>query len=383
MKVPGIKNGNPAFWACLFSILSLFSCSVEEITDPNNPSLATVLSDASVTELQALVTGLEARNRDFWGSTTAMFGSFGREVWAYFGSDPRFLSHWLGIGVTETYPDFFASEGSYITPYLAVKQANVLEQATQNSSSLTAEQSSGYLGFAKTIKAFQLLIPLMQQYQNGVRTDVSNPLNPGQILGFNGALQAIRLLLNEALIDLQSSGASFSFYLSSGFEGFNEPASFQKLNRALAARAALYAEAWQDALTALNNSFIDLQISPESIDKLYIGPSFVFGEAPDINNPLYYPYDQPTNSILIVHPAMLEDAIPGDKRIPLKFIKRNMNPVSSPGLLDSNGNRLLGEYQDNRWESNITPIPFIRNEELILIYYGGYALLNFTSRLCA
>ena len=98
----------------------VFACDVDEVVDPNNPSLGSVLTDASKAELQVLVTGLEARGRGYFTNATQMFGSFGREVWAYFGSDPRFQNDWLGLVRTETYPDFFASAGTYLTTYLAV-----------------------------------------------------------------------------------------------------------------------------------------------------------------------------------------------------------------------------------------------------------------------
>ncbi|MDH5379931.1 MAG: RagB/SusD family nutrient uptake outer membrane protein, partial [Cyclobacteriaceae bacterium] len=250
-------------------VLFISSCSVDEVIDPNNPPLDGVLNDASKTELQVLVTGLEARHREYYGSATQMFGSFGREVWCYFGSDPRFISHWLGIGLTTTYTDFFASEGTYINPYLAVKQANVLEASANNATILTNAERKGYLGFAKTIKAYQLIWPLMQQYQNGIRIDVVDRLNPGPTVSYTEALTAIRDLLDEAYNELQS--AEFSFILTSGFENFNTPLTFSKVNRAIAARVALYDGAYDDALTILGDSFLDINVDNNSTEKMWVG----------------------------------------------------------------------------------------------------------------
>lgn len=348
--------------------LLLFSaCEIEEVIDPNNPSLDGVLSDASQSELQSLVTGLEASHRGYFGSATQMFGCFGREVWAYFGSDPRFQQDWLGTNITETYPDFFASGGTYTTPYAAVRQANVLIQSAQNASVLNSEQLNGVMGFAKTLEAYQYIWPLMQQYQNGIRFDVDEPLNPGPFLDYDDALAAIRGLLDEANADLNNAGSSFFFDLSDGFSGFDTPAGMQQVNRAIAARLALYDEDYQGALTALNSSFMDLSVDAASAEKMNIGPAHVYGEAPDVNNPLFYPLDQPTNTILIVHPAMIEDALEGDARLN-KFAERVNNPVQNSGIQDENGNQIPGRYQDARWATNTSPIPFIRNEELILIY---------------
>jgi len=108
---------------------------------------------------------------------------------------------------------------------------------------------------------------------------------------------------------------------------------------------------------------------------MFIGPAHVYGEAPDVNNPLFYPLDQSTNTILIVHPALIEDALPGDARLD-KFAERVNNPVQNSGITDANGNQLLGRFQDARWATNTSPIPFIRNEELILIYAEANAQLG-------
>lgn len=361
-----MKNIKYIFSLSLIAFLFIaVSCEVDEVFDPNNPSLSSVQNNASKAELQVLVTGLEARHRDYYTNATQMFGSFGREVWAYFSSDPRFQNDWLGIGRSETYADFFASAGTYTTPYLAVKQANVLITAVENSTALTTEEANGYSGFAKTIKGYQLLWPLMQQYQNGIRVDVEDPLNPGETLSYSAALAAIRAILDEGRTELAAAGSSFSFNLTAGFAGFDDPAGMLQVNRAIAARAALYAEDFTGALTALNESFMDLG------GDFNTGPKHVYGEAPDLNNPLYYPLNAATNTILIVHPAMIEDLLPNDERAN-KFFLRDV-PVTNSNIADAGGNAIPGEYQDNRWATNTDAIAFIRNEELILIYAEAQA----------
>jgi hypothetical protein len=358
-------------------LLLVSSCDVDPIVDMDNPSLASLTSDPTVAQLQVLVTGLEARHRDYFDNATEMFGSFGREVWAYFGSDPRFLSHWLGIGITETYSDFFASNGTFLTPYLAVKQANVLIDAANSSTTISAEQRAGYTGLAKTIMGFQMLYPLLQQYQNGIRVDVKDPLNPGPTLEYAPALQRIREIIDEGFADLGKAGSTLAFSLSSGWAGFNTPEGLRKVNRAIAARAALYAGDWAAAKAACEASFMDLAVDAATSSKMWNGPRLVYGNAPDVENPLFYVFDQPTNTILIAHPALIEDALPGDKRLD-KFIKRVNNPAINPGIKDGNGDNIPGEWQDNRWSSNTASIPFIRNEELILIYAEAQAMLNQT-----
>lgn len=341
------------------------------VTDPNSPSTEAVLNGASQSELQNLVTGLEARHRNAPPNVTELYGSFGREVYATFASDPRFITNWLGQdGVT---PDaqFFGSGSAFSTPYAAIKQGNFLIEAVDNTDAVNEQQRNGYIGFAKTIQAYQYLIALNGQWRGSdrnpsgsIRIDVADPLNPGPFLSFDDALAEIRSLLNEANDELSDAGSEFTFTLSDGFAGFNTPATMQELNRAIAARAAIYAEDWTGALNALNDSFLSLQPGETSMNE---GAYHVFGSPPDQFNPLFYPRNANTNQILMVHPSMIEDALPGDLRVESKFFERD-EPITNGDLP---GVELF--YQDNRYESNDSPIPFMRNEELILIYAEAQA----------
>ncbi len=356
----------------MIGLLAFTACEIDTVVDPNNPSLGGVTSDASPVAMQGLVTGLEARHRGYVENAGELFGVLGREAYAFFGSDPRFIADWLGLEVDDTYPDFFASAGTYVNPYLAVKQANVMIEAANNSSQLSNEDVFGYTGFAKTIKGYQLLWPLMQQYENGIRVDVEEPLNPGPTLSYDDALAAIRDILDEGFTDLDKAGGTFNFTLSSGFAGFDSPDGMKQINRAIAARVALYQEDYPGALTALQGSFMNL--SAATAEAMNVGPSHPYGESPDVNNPLFYNIDAPSSTVLCVHPSMLEDALPGDLRVANKFAERVNNPISDQGLVDAGtGQPIIGQYQDARWASNTSSVPMMRNEELILIYAEAQA----------
>ncbi len=351
----------------LLCFLSFSSCEIDQVTDPNNPSVQSATSDASLVEIQFLVTGLEGGNRIYFANASQMFGTFGREVWPYFASDPRFLGDWLS---SSTYSDFFGSGGTYGTPYRTVKQANILIQAAENSSQISAQQAAGALGVAKTIKAFQLTYPLLQQWDNGIRIDVAEPLNPGPRVGEGNpqaAFDEILAILDDGLNDLNAAGATFPFDFTSAFSDFGTPAEFAEVNRAIAARVALYAENYSAASSALNGSFMDLDVDATSSDKMFVGPVHVYGNPPDATNPLFQPFDAPTARILICHPAWIEDAEEGDLRLN-KVRQLVENPQTNSGLRDANGDLLVGEYQDVRYADQTEDIPFIRNEELILIY---------------
>lgn len=365
----------------LMIVTGLGACDLldpDDILDPNNPPQEIVLENANLTQLQSLVTGLESRHRGYADNSSdlvALFGTFGREFYPMFESDPRFIEQWMGRDSEAdalTDGSFFASASSWNTPYNAIKQANLLIEAVNNTDAVTDQQRSGYTGFAKTIQGFQFLIPLMAQYDNGIRVDVSDPLNPGPFVGYDEALTHIRNLLDEGRDDLQNAGSSFAFTLHSGFADFNTPQTMLQLNRAIAARAAIYAEAWDDALSALDDAepFFELAEGEDVMNK---GAYHVYGAPPDAFNPWFYPRNAETSQILMVHPDMVNSAEANDLRVEQKFFERDA-PVTLQGL--------SSRWQDNRFNSNTDPFAMIRNEELILIYaeantrLGGAENLN-------
>lgn len=338
------------------------------IEDPNNSSLEGVLNNASKAQLQNLVTGLEIRHRASTGSINIL-SSFGREIYPTFASDPRFINQWIGQDPSadaENDPSFFGSGGTYTTPYRAIKQANVLMQSAQNTDVITDAERNGILGFAKTIQAFQYLIPLNAQFDNGIRFDVADVTNLGEFLSYDAALQEIRNLLDDGLSDLNSAGSSFVFTLTSGMDEFNTPATMADLNRAIAARAAIYAEDWDAAVTAVEDAapFFELTANPDAMNK---GGYFVYGDPPDIFNPFFYTRNTTSIQLPTVHPELIADTLAGDERVDNKFFLRD-TPVVLQGL--------TANYQDNRFANTGAPFPFFRNEELVLIYAEALAQRN-------
>lgn len=349
---------------------------VDEVVDPNNPSATAVLNNASEGELQDLVIGLESAHRQYnnassdWWSLT---GTMSRELYYINTSDPTFAIDWLQLPVPSRTQDaeennnFFVDASGYEAPYFAIRHANLLIEALDNTESVTDTEKSGYYGFANTIKGYQFQIPLMHQYQNGIRTDVSfsEPLNPGGVVGYDQALQTIRDILDTGYSQLQNTGSEFNFDLSVGFEGYDTPAGMQEVNRAIAARLALYAEDWQGALDALDDSFLNLDPGQGEAG-LMAGPAHTFEGGLDQNgnsqfNPYFFVPDADQNLLIVPNPDLIADAEAGDLRLN-KFDLRT-NPATTPDIPD-----LSADYQDGRFASATSPMPFIRNEELLLIY---------------
>jgi len=357
--------------ALLLSVLA--SCNplqLDTIDDPNNPSVSSVQNNASREQIQFLLTGLEFRHRGYVTNVSQAWNTFGREIWFLNASDPRFQTDWLGQAGRVPDRSYFGfgntGLGSWAAPYQAINQANVLITATQNTVTISAEERAAVAGFGKMIQGYQYMIPANFVYENGIRLDVSNPLNPGPFVGYEEAMNYAKGLLDQADQEFNAAGTgNFPFRLTPGFNQFNTVPALRQVNKAITARINAYRKDWQGVLTALDGSFMDLS------GNLNTGPAHPYAGPPDLFNPLYYVPNAAINTIIVVHPSLLADATPNDNRVATKFFQR-----TTPVTVTTDATPLVGTHQDARWASNMAPIPFIRNEELILLKAEAHANLN-------
>lgn len=331
----------------LLAAVTITSCK-KEYGNLNNPTIEDYLKNASKDQLNGLVIGTLSGMRNNEGTYLDVVGVLGREMYRFSGADPRFVTELMGTSPLD-------NSGFYITNpwasrYRAVKNANVLIEAATNSSKISPEEKKGYTGFGKTLKAYELLLNLNLTYNNGIRVDVADQNNLGPILSYDDAITAIAALLDEGKTDL--TGATISFTLTSGFSGFSDAAGLVKFNRALAARVAVYRKQWAAALTALNESFFDLN---GDFNK---GVYHVFSTGSgDQLNPAFFPQNQ-NGEVRLAHPSFTTDIALTDDRIGKATLR---NAAASTGGLSSNRDVWV-------YTSSTAPIPLIRNEELILIY---------------
>jgi hypothetical protein len=219
------------------------------------------------------------------------------------------------------------------------------------------------------IQGYQFRIPANFVYENGIRIDVKDPLKPGKFVKYEDALNHIKGVLDQADQDLAAAGSgAFPLKLTPGFAAYNTIPNLRKVNKAILARLNAYRKDWAGILTALDGSFMELN------GNLNAGPSHPFLGPPDGFNPLFYLPNAAVNTIIVVHPSMIDDATPGDSRVARKFFKRN-----TPVVVTTDATPLSALYQDARWTTNTAPIPFIRNEELILLKAEAHANLGQTA----
>ncbi|WP_347158433.1 RagB/SusD family nutrient uptake outer membrane protein [Pontibacter chitinilyticus] len=350
-----ITFANYKTWLALLALVVVLpSCEIDDLPDPNNQTIDTVGENAGIPELNNLVVGTESGMRLALGTYYDDMGVIGREHYRFSSADPRFTSDLLGAGSATLDDNTFYTVNPWLARYQVIRNTIILIHAAENSDpvQVTEEQKQAYLGYAKTIKAHQLLMNLTMTDENGIRVDVEDINNLGPFVDKLTALTAIADLLDEAQAHLQQAGTTFPFPLSSGFAGFDTPETFLKFNRALAARVAIYRENWQEALTVLDQSFLELNTNFKK------GVYYVFSNSPgDQLNPAFYPPNA-SGELRIAHPTFITDAEAGDDR--LSKVSLRETPATQSDL--------TGAYDVAVYKSNLDPIPLIRNEELILIY---------------
>lgn len=332
------------------------SCKLEEIPDPNGADVGSVSENATAGQLQNLVTGIESLLRKEVGYYYDVCSIIGREYYFFTGSDPRYTGELLGKEDSELDPAGFYGTRPYTGRYRTIKNCNILIDAANNTSVITAAEAKGYLGFAKTIQAYELLLAANLQYDNGIRLDVKDPNNLGAFTSdWQGSLAGVASLLDEAAADLD--GAEFAFKLSSGFDfgaddndtDFDTAAEFLKFNRGLAARVALYQGNKTDAIRHLGDSFYD------AMGSFDFGPSRPYSTAGgETTNPLFRATNQ--SEAIIAHPQTAE-LLAADAR-GSKISQRN-EALSLDGL--------SGAYDVVLFNSRSASVPLMVNEELILI----------------
>jgi hypothetical protein len=350
------------------ALLGAAACSADRLQIPNynSPTTEGVAKDPQGIQIQ--VTGMLERERAITSDRTRVPGIFGREAFYYFPTDARWVSNPLiGIGTGASQrldPGGFVGGQNWFEPYRQARTAKNLMDAAA-ASNLTDAQKKSVNGFAKTMKALGYSRVIETHDSLGMPVDVNDdPNQQAPFVSRDSAYKYISGLLDEAKADLSAGGSAFPFVLTSGFTGFDTPATFLKFNRAIAAR--IQAErarprvgcgtpCYTAALAAVNESFVK---TPTSLADLNIGAYNVYSTTSgDATNPLATGVD----GSLFAHPSFATDAQPGDQRLARKIVKL-ATPVAAP-----QGLGIPAEYRFTIYATNTTPVPIIRNEELMLL----------------
>jgi hypothetical protein len=333
----------------ILTIVLLASCDLEDAESLNGLSTDAISSNLSRAELPQVVSGVLSDMRVGLATQVDVQSIFGREYYFFTGSDPRFEADVVTANLDN---NTFYTTTSWNARYATIRNINTaLEGLINTTADFSAAEIAGIRGTLNTLLAHEFLMLNNNQFSNGIRLDVTDADNLGPFVDEDEALTAIFNLLESAAVDLASGGDSFPFTLSSGYTGFDTPASFLQFNRGLAARVEAYRENYPNVLALLENSFMDMSGDLET------GVYHTFSLAGlDTPNPLFIALNQAA-IVRVAQSSFIEDALPGDTRFN-KVVQRE-SPVDFSSL--------VGTHDVFIYQTNVDNVPIMRNEELILL----------------
>ena len=366
-------------------------CSVESLTVPNQnaPNLGGTQNSRAAVNLA--VQGVIALSRNnllnFVGSTA----NYGREYWLM---QPQF-----GGTISGPYRDWnlygLNGAGLWGGFFRNLRNVSVAKQVLDTASaSLSGSEKLGARGVLYTIQGLDQLMVLLGRDTVGTVTDVSgDPTDIKPFVSRDSGFKFVTNILDSGLVALQGAGAAFPFTLAPGFTGgpgagfapgavgfdASAPAGFIKFNRALKARVEAYrasigcgAPCYTASLTALQASFFTGVAGFTKVNRS-LGVYHVYSAATnDATNgliPAGGQFNYVNVSIKTV-PGVAAD---------LRYVER----VRTAALV-GNVEGFTSDIEPTVYASFSTPVPIVRNEELLLKYAeANYFTGNTTEALAA
>ncbi|MEX2111437.1 MAG: RagB/SusD family nutrient uptake outer membrane protein [Gemmatimonadaceae bacterium] len=327
------------------------------VPDYNNTSLDDLVSNPTPTKIAQASQGLMLGTRVGIGAQNgyvSLLGILGRESYNFDAADPRFITEMV-IGPLDGGSPAFGGN-LFASPYRNIRNANLVLGAVEGVIGMSEEQKAAVRGFAKTIQALDYLNVINTRDDLGAPLDVDiDPVgDPAPIVTKAEIFTHIATLLDQGQLDLQAGGTVFPFSLSPGFASFNTPATFIMFNRALKARVEAYRGNYSAALTAVNGSFID-PAAPLTLGAYH---SYSTGSG-DTQNALL----DPTGRAIVANPTIVTDAETKPDGTPDNRVLQKVARLAEPRVVQG----ITTDFVFSIYNSNVTPIPIIRNEELILL----------------
>jgi hypothetical protein len=358
----------PATIACA---VALGACGDLGLQNTNAPTAETLTGAPSREVLALAATGIFAQAFNDVATEIEFYALYGREGYNLANNDPRETGEQIR-GPADPAGRHVAI---WTNQYAAIRTANTYLAALQRASGLSPQEITAASGFAKTMKAWHLHKVAIRTGELGIPIDVDRPITapPAPFVSFQEALEAAGALMDTAYTELQAGGEAFPFTVAPGYTGFTTPATFARFNRALAAKMAVHratfvdcTECWAEASAAIDQSFITTSGLPGSLATgVYLAYSTASGEP---TNPVSEPL---TSNRYWVHPSIVTGAqLQANGEPDRRLTSKVMDAGRTRPLND-----LVGQYKPILYNSATNPeaadlgapIPWINNEELILL----------------
>lgn len=356
----------------LVGLLLVLGCEGLQSPNVNSSDLDDLVQNPTRTKIANAITGVLAGNRTYIAGGydyVMMTGVLGRNAYRLDIAEPRTITEWLEGSLNP------ASErgGGNIwpLPYENVRLSEIVLNAIDEAP--TTEMSEGEKdasrGVVQTSRALDLLI-IVNTRDSNCDGQLGCPIDVNEDAGTLAApatkrevFDEILRLLDEGAANLQSAasqGASFIADMPPGYGDFTTPGTYLTFNRALAGRVLTYmgeefdSSFWQQALTALDASFMD-----ESRPMTYGAYYDYAASAGDLQNALYDPGQGPN---IRAHPSLASDVEMKENGEPDDRYQRKVRNVEFFQLRGIGSGLAFDLYH-----SPSDGVPIIRNEELFLL----------------
>lgn len=354
-----------AMLPALLGTLLVGGCNSLGVGDLNNPGVENLQNSPTRVGVLTLATGLQVGSRyqmSAQNGYTALLGILGREVYNFDPADPRFISEMV-VGPLDGGSPAFGGNLFQLF-YANIRTSNILMRAMAGLSDdpqagMTAEEKEATTGYVQTLQAYDFLriINTRDEYGAPIDVDIDPTGEPAPIKTKAEVFAHITNLLDSAVAHLAAGGSAFPFAMSDGYQGFNTPSTFIKFNRALRARVAAYQSDYATVKRLLED-FPDSTFL-NAAGPLNVGVYHSYSSASgDVTNALF----DPTGRAIVVHTSFRTDAQKQAGGAPDKrFTDKTIAIPSKTSQL------IVSDLANNVYTSPSSPVPIIRNEELILL----------------
>jgi hypothetical protein len=350
--------------------------------------------------IQYLVTGVVANSRTDLGQDIVSLSGFDRDMGVFTAVDSRFITELMGDGNTIPNSDFYG-EGGWSVEFANAKDAEaIIQDLPKVSPAYSASDASLIAGVMKTFEAYNMLLVAETRDTLGVPIFgfVATAANPAPFLCIRDVWKGIAAMLDSAEADLDAGKPGpLPITLPPGFGTANQAGpsgtagTFAGLNRALAAYAKFQyaygatrvaggtpatvstpgsplASALTSADSAVHASWMynPGALTPPSAGD-FSDPMAVYhnfsSTSGDADNPVTFSVGQ-TTTLFVLDTVAAEIAAGGDLRAN-KLMTNTQAPNSAAG--PAANAQVANMVTVGFYETASSPIPIIRDEELVLI----------------
>jgi len=340
----------------LATTLTIAACNASDIPNYNSPNTSQLEDSPNAATVNTTVAGVISGARAGAGGWASTLGIFGREIMNLDGAEPRNVLALL-IGPLE--PGGFGVDVGWSNTYRNLRTAYTILDVVDKVPDYSPTQKRAVKGFVKTMIALEYANQLRVRDTFGLVFDVpKTTTEQGAFITRDEGYTKTAALFDEARDDLNAGGTAFPFSLTTGFTGFTTPATFLRVNRALKARLEVYRGRWAEANAALGESFISTAAGTTAA--FATGVYHVYSTASgDATNPLF----DPAPRAIVAVPEFLTDArLRADGS---RDLRATTKAVVGTVLLSTQG--VSSNVRPTVYPTNVTSIPIIRNEELVLL----------------